>query len=37
VTLLQIVVLAIIRGLAEFLPVSGYAHLILGSKVFGWP
>lgn len=36
-TLLQIVVLAIIQGLTEFLPVSSSAHLILGSKVFGWP
>lgn len=36
-TLLQIAVLAIIQGLTEFLPVSSSAHLILGSKVFGWP
>jgi undecaprenyl-diphosphatase len=37
VTLLQIVVLAVIQGLTEFLPVSSSAHLILGSKAFGWP
>lgn len=36
-TPLQIVVLALIQGLTEFLPVSSSAHLILGSRVFGWP
>jgi len=36
-TLLQIVVLSVIQGLTEFLPVSSSAHLILGSKAFGWP
>lgn len=36
-TLLQIVVLALIQGLTEFLPVSSSAHLILGGKLFGWP
>jgi len=36
-TLVQIVVLALIQGLTEFLPVSSSAHLILGSVVFGWP
>ncbi len=36
-TLIQVVVLALIQGLTEFLPVSSSAHLILGSKVFGWP
>jgi undecaprenyl-diphosphatase len=36
-TLIQLVVLALIQGLTEFLPVSSSAHLILGSKVFGWP
>jgi undecaprenyl-diphosphatase len=36
-TLIQIIVLALIQGLTEFLPVSSSAHLILGSKVFGWP
>ena len=36
-TLIQLVVLALIQGLTEFLPVSSSAHLILGSKAFGWP
>ena len=36
-TPLQIVVLSLIQGLTEFLPVSSSAHLILGGKVFGWP
>ena len=36
-TLVQIIVLALIQGLTEFLPVSSSAHLILGSVVVGWP
>ncbi len=36
-TLIQIIVLALIQGLTEFLPVSSSAHLILGSVAFGWP
>jgi undecaprenyl-diphosphatase len=36
-TLIQIIVLSVIQGLTEFLPISSSAHLILGSKVFGWP
>src|SRR5690606_41296753 len=35
--LLHIVVLALIQGLTEFLPVSSSAHLILPSQVLGWP
>jgi undecaprenyl-diphosphatase len=35
--LIQIIVLALIQGLTEFLPVSSSAHLILGSRAFGWP
>ncbi len=36
-TLIQLIVLSLIQGLTEFLPVSSSAHLILGSKVFSWP
>jgi undecaprenyl-diphosphatase len=36
-TLIQIIVLALIQGLTEFLPVSSSAHLIIGSKALGWP
>ena len=36
-TLIQIIVLSLIQGLTEFLPVSSSAHLILGGKVFSWP
>lgn len=36
-TLVQIIVLSLIQGLTEFLPVSSSAHLILGSKFFSWP
>ena len=35
-TLIQIVVLALIQGLTEFLPVSSSAHLIVGGRLFGW-
>jgi len=36
-TLIQVIVLSLIQGLTEFLPVSSSAHLILGSKIFSWP
>ncbi|MEE8495412.1 MAG: undecaprenyl-diphosphate phosphatase [Xanthomonadales bacterium] len=35
--LIHIIVLALIQGLTEFLPVSSSAHLILGSQALGWP
>lgn len=36
-TTLQIITLAIIQGVTEFLPISSTAHLILPSQVWGWP
>ena len=32
----QIVVLALIQGITEFLPVSSSAHLILPAQLWGW-
>ena len=35
-TWLQIIVLAIVQGLTEFLPISSSGHLVLTPNVFGW-
>ena len=35
--LTYIVVLALIQGITEFLPVSSSAHLIFPSQILGWP
>jgi undecaprenyl-diphosphatase len=36
-TLWQLLILALVQGLTEFLPISSSAHLILASDVLGWP
>ena len=33
---LQVIVLAIVQGLSEFLPISSSGHLVLVPSVFGW-
>lgn len=35
-TLYEIIILAIIQGITEFLPISSSAHLILPSELLGW-
>jgi len=35
-TLIHLILLALIQGLTEFLPVSSSAHLILPAKILGW-
>lgn len=35
--LVQVIVLALIQGFTEFLPISSSAHLILPSQILGWP
>jgi undecaprenyl-diphosphatase len=34
---MQIVVLSVLQGITEFLPISSSAHLILFPKILGWP
>jgi len=33
----HLIILAVIQGLTEFLPISSSAHLILPAKLLGWP
>jgi len=33
---LEVIILSIIQGITEFLPISSSAHLILPSAIFGW-
>src|SRR5208282_1139697 len=35
--LVQAIVLGVIQGLTEFLPISSSAHLIVIPKLLGWP
>ncbi|PIE23634.1 MAG: undecaprenyl-diphosphatase [Neptuniibacter caesariensis] len=35
--LFQVIILALLQGLTEFLPISSSAHLILPSQLFSWP
>jgi len=37
VTEIQVIVLAIVQGLTEFLPISSSGHLVLVPSVLGWP
>ena len=34
--LFQIIILSIIQGITEFLPISSSAHLIFIPNLFGW-
>ena len=36
-SLIQIIILSIIQAITEFLPISSSAHLLLPSKLLGWP
>ena len=36
-SILQIIILSVIQAITEFLPISSSAHLLLPSKVLGWP
>ena len=36
-SILQAIVLAIVQGVTEFLPVSSSGHLVIASWLFGWP
>ena len=33
----QTILLAVVQGVTEFLPVSSSAHMILPAQILGWP
>lgn len=35
--LIHVIILALIQGITEFLPISSSAHLILPKEILGWP
>ena len=35
-SIFEIIILALMQGLTEFLPISSSAHLILPSQILGW-
>lgn len=35
-SIFEVIILAIVQGITEFLPISSSAHLILPSAIFGW-
>lgn len=35
--MLHVIILALVQGLTEFLPISSSAHLILPKEILGWP
>ncbi|MBS3751115.1 MAG: hypothetical protein KGY39_06380, partial [Anaerolineales bacterium] len=35
-TILQAIILGIIQGVTEFIPVSSSGHLVLAPELFGW-
>jgi len=35
-SIIEIIILALIQGFTEFLPISSSAHLILPSQILGW-
>src|SRR6056297_1225433 len=37
IELYQALLLALVQGLTEFLPISSSAHLVIPGLVFGWP
>lgn len=35
--IVHIIVLSLVQGITEFLPISSSAHLVLVPKLLGWP